>query len=92
MWWLVIILFVGLVTFLVLQKASVSRGADKLPPIRTGWLPWLGCALEFGKEPLHFIKRTRDEVEDVFVIYLSYFAARSRVHYTRCGQIHDICN
>ena len=70
MWWLVTVIILGLVTWLVLQRASVSRGADKFPPIRTGWLPWLGCALEFGKEPLHFIKRTKDEVRDNLVIEL----------------------
>lgn len=52
---------VGLLILLVLQSI-VSHGTDKLPPVRSGWLPWLGCALEFGKEPLSFIKRTKDEV------------------------------
>ena len=66
MWWLAIIVL-GLLTSLLLKRAR--DGADKLPPIRSGWLPWLGCALEFGKEPLNFIKRTRDEViQRCFVI------------------------
>ena len=60
MWWVAILTVLGLLTLLLLKRAH--GGADKLPPLRSGWLPWLGCALEFGKEPLNFIKRTRDEV------------------------------
>lgn len=59
MWWLVIATLAGLITLQVLRRAYRT---DKLPPVRSGWLPWLGCALEFGKEPLNFIKRTKDEV------------------------------
>ena len=63
MWWLVILTIVGLITSLLLKSLATSRGgAGKFPPIRSGWLPWIGCALEFGKEPLNFIKRTKDEV------------------------------
>ena len=63
MWWLAILTVLGLLTSLLLKRLATSHGgADKLPPIRSGWLPWLGCVLEFGKEPLNFIKRTKDEV------------------------------
>ena len=62
MWWLILLILAGLITLLVVKRVAASRGPDKLPPVRSGWLPWLGCALEFGKEPLNFIKRTRDEV------------------------------
>nr|KAG5706811.1 hypothetical protein BaRGS_004146 [Batillaria attramentaria] len=27
-----------------------------------GWLPWIGCAVEFGKEPVYFIDAKRKEV------------------------------
>ena len=63
MWWLVLLAVVGLLTILL---AYTSRGTEKFPPVRSGWLPWLGhrlgCVLEFGKEPLNFIKKTKDEV------------------------------
>ena len=62
MWWLVLLTLVGLLTSLLLKNAVASRGVGKLPPIRSGWLPWLGCALEFGKEPLNFIRKTKIEV------------------------------
>ena len=60
MWLVAILTVLGLLTSLLLKRTH--GGADKLPPLRSGWLPWLGCALEFGKEPLNFIKRIRDEV------------------------------
>ena len=37
-------------------------GSSKLPPVEGGWIPWLGCALAFGKEPLWFIKKTQEKV------------------------------
>jgi len=47
--------------FLSLIYSSSSSSRGKCPPLRTGWLPWLGCAVEFGKEPLNFINRTKDD-------------------------------
>jgi len=40
------------------------------PPCLGYWRPWIGCAVEFGKEPLHFIDRARRKV--------SYFALYTR--------------
>lgn len=66
----------GLVGILLLVLAylywRISRGPGsrlsfgaKLPPVQGGWVPWLGCALDFGKEPLWYIKRTHDKVNAV---------------------------
>lgn len=32
------------------------------PPCLGYWQPWIGCAVEFGKEPLYFIERARRKV------------------------------
>ena len=32
------------------------------PPCLGFWQPWIGCALEFGKEPLYFIESARRKV------------------------------
>ena len=37
-------------------------GKERLPPVKSGWIPWVGCAIPFGKEPLWFIQQTRKEV------------------------------
>ncbi len=44
--------------------AHVPRGA-RLPPLEGGWLPWIGCALEFGKAPLSFIGRMQEKVSHI---------------------------
>lgn len=41
--------------------AGLSRRC-KLPPVEGGWIPWVGCAVAFGKEPLWYIKKTHDKV------------------------------
>lgn len=51
----------GLVSFLAWLLRAQRRRQD-LPPERSGWLPWLGCAVDFGKAPLFFIQKTRKEV------------------------------
>ena len=53
----------ALVLGAALYRALVrSRDVRRCPPVKDGWLPWIGCAVRFGKEPLYFIQRTREEV------------------------------
>ena len=54
----------GLTLLLIFHKI-LGRDDRKLPPLRDGWLPYLGCAFEMGKEPLKFINRTRKEVSEL---------------------------
>ena len=60
MWWLVVLL-AGL-ALLIYNMRILSRDGRKLPPLRDGWLPWLGCAMEMRKEPLRFVENTRNKV------------------------------
>ena len=53
----VVITLVTFMLFLVKQK----RGNN--PPCYSGWIPWLGCAIEFGKAPLYFIEESRRKVK-----------------------------
>ena len=32
------------------------------PPLQSGFIPWFGVAVEFGKEPLHYVEKTRQKV------------------------------
>ena len=41
--------------------ASLWSGA-RSPPVQGGWLPWVGCAVDFGREPLWYIKKTQEKV------------------------------
>ena len=40
-----------------------TRRPSSYPPVCKGWIPWLGCAVEFGKQPLDFIEQKRKEVK-----------------------------
>ena len=52
-----------LATLLWLVRSNSAR----LPPVKGGWMPWVGCAIPFGKEPLWFIQRTKEEVSPALV-------------------------
>ena len=41
------------------------------PPCLGYWQPWIGCAVEFGKEPLYFIERARRKVSFFFICVLA---------------------
>ncbi|CAC5409937.1 CYP39A1 [Mytilus coruscus] len=48
-----------------------SRSKSKsLPPAYKGWFPWLGCAFEFGKNPLDFIAQKK-ELGRIFTLYVA---------------------
>ena len=47
----------GLVLYMVIRvyKRGQISTASGLPPCNSGWIPYLGCAVEFGKQPLQYI-------------------------------------
>lgn len=38
------------------------------PPLDKGFLPWLGHALEFGKDAATFLSRMKDRYGDIFTV------------------------
>lgn len=54
----------GLLLYVAAQvyKNKQIHAAAGLPPCNSGWIPFLGCAVEFGKEPLNFIEDMRKKV------------------------------
>ena len=46
---------------LLLRCTGITRPRGNEPPRKAGWIPWLGVALEFGKAPLWYIQKTREE-------------------------------
>jgi len=61
-----------LVVFLVIALLSLNFLAAKnvkYPPVIKGWIPWLGCAIDFGKEPLNFIKKSTEKHGVIFTVY-----------------------
>lgn len=47
------------VIFYIFSKKTQENNA---PPSCKGWIPWLGCAFDFGVAPLGFIDKKRREV------------------------------
>ena len=41
----------------------------KYPPVIKGWIPGLGCAIDFGKAPLNFNKKSTEKHGVIFTIY-----------------------
>ena len=57
----------GVAFFYALWRLAKGPGAHlpknyKLPPVERGWMPWIGCARTFGKEPLWFIGKCQEKV------------------------------
>ncbi|XP_077345058.1 24-hydroxycholesterol 7-alpha-hydroxylase-like [Lithobates pipiens] len=60
------LLAVLLVGFLL--KRTRSSGGLPNPPCIRGWIPWLGAALQLGREPLEFIHRSWQKYGPVFTV------------------------
>eukprot|EP00042_Codosiga_hollandica_P058567 m.885031 g.885031 ORF g.885031 m.885031 type:complete len:495 (-) comp59895_c0_seq2:41-1525(-) len=52
-------------------RACFRRSSGRAPPRDAGWLPFIGQAVAFGKEPLVYIKRCFDKFGPVFTIFLA---------------------
>ncbi|KAL8619018.1 hypothetical protein ACOMHN_020716 [Nucella lapillus] len=48
-----------------------NNEGKNLPPLYAGWIPWVGCALEFGKAPVHFIEQKRKELGSVYTLLVA---------------------
>ena len=81
-----------LVVFLVIALLSLNFLAAKnvkYPPVIKGWIPWLECAIDFGKEPLNFIKKSTEKHGVIFTVY----AAGQRMTFlTDVGDFHVFFN
>ena len=62
--WLVVLLVIAFLSIDFLSKKNI-----KYPPLIKGWIPWLGCAINFGKAPLNYIKESWQKHGAVFTFY-----------------------
>lgn len=63
-------ILLGLLAGLLVRSLLIRTRQSGLPPppcIR-GWIPWLGAALQMGREPLEFIHRARQKHGPVFTV------------------------
>ncbi|XP_054578068.1 24-hydroxycholesterol 7-alpha-hydroxylase isoform X2 [Eptesicus fuscus] len=61
---LVIIILGCVALLLFLQWKNLSG-----PPCIRGWIPWIGAAFEFGKDPLEFIEKARIKYGPIFTVF-----------------------
>ena len=66
-----VIIAAGALGLVLLVKKS-QRSRQNLPPERSGWIPWLGCAVAFRKAPLQFIEDTRKAVGSYITVKLPH--------------------
>ncbi|XP_048865914.1 cytochrome P450 7A1 [Brienomyrus brachyistius] len=51
---------------LVLKLCGFRKRQQDEPPLMNGWIPFLGVALEYGKNPLEFLRSIQREYGDIF--------------------------
>uniref|UniRef100_A0A8C5C6F2 Prostacyclin synthase n=1 Tax=Gadus morhua TaxID=8049 RepID=A0A8C5C6F2_GADMO len=57
-----------LITILALLLRYSGRSRDNEPPLDKGLIPWLGHALEFGKDAAKFLARMKNKHGDIFTV------------------------
>lgn len=62
LWTGLTIVIVGAVLKGIMKHFFKSQGSSRIPPLYSGWIPWLGCAVDFGRAPLYFIDEKRRKV------------------------------
>ncbi|XP_034725964.1 prostacyclin synthase [Etheostoma cragini] len=66
MLWTIFLLFNGLLLLVHLYSTRTRQKNE--PPLDKGVLPWLGHALEFGKDAAKFLARMKDRHGDIFTV------------------------
>ncbi|XP_025078738.1 24-hydroxycholesterol 7-alpha-hydroxylase-like isoform X1 [Pomacea canaliculata] len=68
LWTGLTIVIVGAVLKGIMKHFFKSQGNSRIPPLYSGWIPWLGCAVDFGRAPLYFIDEKRRKLGPVFTL------------------------
>uniref|UniRef100_A0A4W4HSR7 Prostacyclin synthase n=1 Tax=Electrophorus electricus TaxID=8005 RepID=A0A4W4HSR7_ELEEL len=65
MLWVILLLFSGILLYFSLSYRTRSK---REPPLDKGSIPWLGHALEFGKDAAKFLTRMKLKHGDIFTV------------------------
>ncbi|AWP02694.1 putative prostacyclin synthase-like [Scophthalmus maximus] len=66
MLWTLVLLLIGL--FIIVLLYSTRTRQKNEPPLDKGSIPWLGHALEFGKDAAKFLARMKEKHGDIFTV------------------------
>ncbi|KAI1892704.1 hypothetical protein AGOR_G00136290 [Albula goreensis] len=69
--WTIVLLFCGLLVLYLI--ASTRSRLKNEPPLDKGLIPWLGHALEFGKDAAKFLTRMKKKHGDIFTVRVAGF-------------------
>ncbi|XP_038552254.1 prostacyclin synthase [Micropterus salmoides] len=69
MLWTIFLLLNGLLVLVLLYSTRTRQKNE--PPLDKGFLPWLGHALEFGKDAAKFLARMKDKHGDIFTVRIA---------------------
>ncbi|CAL8347670.1 unnamed protein product [Merluccius merluccius] len=67
----VLVVLLGLLSFLWLLLLGGRRRREGEPPLIQGWIPYVGKALDFGLDSLAFLKKNQEKYGDVFTVYIA---------------------
>ncbi|KAM9859514.1 prostacyclin synthase [Aulostomus maculatus] len=67
MLWTIFLLLLNGILILIFLYPSRTRQKNE-PPLDKGFLPWLGHALEFGRDAAKFLARMKDKHGDIFTV------------------------
>ncbi|GAA6221924.1 prostacyclin synthase [Lates japonicus] len=64
--WTIFLLLNGLLILILLYSTRTRQKNE--PPLDKGFIPWLGHALEFGKDAAKFLARMKEKHGDIFTV------------------------
>ncbi|KAK3574792.1 hypothetical protein QTP86_018379 [Hemibagrus guttatus] len=67
MTWTLVLVLIGVLSAVLLLYTRRTRQKNE-PPLDKGRVPWLGHALEFGKDAAKFLTRMKDKHGDIFTV------------------------
>ncbi|TMS09462.1 25-hydroxycholesterol 7-alpha-hydroxylase [Larimichthys crocea] len=65
-----LLLLLGLLSLIVCVLRGRHRREDE-PPLIKGWIPFIGKALEFGRDAHTFLKEHRNKFGDIFTVHIA---------------------
>lgn len=68
---LVLPVFLALLSLCLLTKHFGRKRRDHEPPLITGWVPFLGKALEFGKDAHTFLAAHKEKYGEIFTVLIA---------------------
>ncbi|XP_042285478.1 cytochrome P450 7B1 isoform X1 [Thunnus maccoyii] len=67
----VLLILLGLLSLMILLVSRGRKRRDGEPPLINGWIPFIGKALEFGKDAHKFLEEYKKKYGDIFTVQIA---------------------